>query len=105
MKSTTLAALALIGASFAATPASAMPLNQGIAKYVPPSQVVQVDMRRDGMGLFGHRHRDNDFRFGLGLGFPLALGLGYDEGRPECIGRWYKYHGRWHCHGRLVWDY
>lgn len=32
MKTVTLAALALIGASFAAVPASAMPANQGIAK-------------------------------------------------------------------------
>jgi hypothetical protein len=82
MKTVTLAALALIGASFAATPASAMPSNQGIAKYVPQSQVVQVGHRR-GKRFF--RHHD-DFRFGLGFGFPL-VGLG----APLYADRYYDY--------------
>lgn len=43
MKTMTLAALALAGVGFA-VPASAMPVTQGSGKYLPQSQVVQVDM-------------------------------------------------------------
>jgi hypothetical protein len=81
MKTVTWAALALMGASFA-VPATAMPANQGIAKYVPQSQVVDVGMRKwKGSHHNYWRHRrhhghDNDFGFGFGLGLPVAFGLG-----------------------------
>ena len=106
MKTVTLAALALIGASFAVTPASALPLNQGIAKYVPQSQVVEVGKRRMGNHYWRRRHHDNDFRFGFGVGLPLAFGLGLAyQDRPHCLGYWHRhYSGRLHCHGELVWD-
>ena len=113
MKTIALAA-ALIGASFALTPASAMIANQGIAKDVPSSQVVEVGNRKwknsnRHWRRHGRRHRDNDFNFGFGLGFPLALGLGYGlaspyyyRDRPRCDGYWHRhYSGRLHCHGDL----
>jgi hypothetical protein len=110
MKTVTLAALALMGASFAATPAPAMPVNQGIAKYVPQSQVVEVGRRRGNHNYWRRRHHDNDFRFGVGFGLPLAFGLGlatpyYYRDRPHCYGYWHRhYSGRLHCHGDLIWD-
>jgi hypothetical protein len=111
MKAVALAAL-LIGASFAVSPASAMPANQGIAKYVPQSQVVEVGMNKwkgSNHNYWRRRHHhdnDNDFGFGFGLGFPLALGLGlatpYYRDRPRCDGYWHRhYSGRLHCHGTL----
>ena len=113
MKTIALAAV-LIGASFAVTPASAMTVNQGVAKYVPSSQVVEVGKRKwknsnHHWRRHGRRHRDNDFGFGFGLGFPLALGLGYGlaspyyyRDRPRCDGYWHRhYSGRLHCHGDL----
>ena len=115
MKTTLLAGVALIGASFVATSASAMPMSPGVATFAPESQVVQVG-NWDGKHRWKHRrwhrhrhHHDNDFRFGFG--FPLFLGLGYGLGTRyynddvDCIGRWHRhYSGRLHCHGQLVWD-
>ena len=90
MKTVTLAAVALMGIGFAA-PASAMPLNQGSAKYVPQPQVVEVGKWKGGNHRYWRRrHHDND-NFGFGFGFPLALGLGV--GAPLYADRYYGYGG------------
>lgn len=109
MKTITLAALALMGASFAATPASAAPFNPSLSSITPDelSSVIQVDRRGRGGKRFHGRDRDHNFGF---WGFPLALGLGYGLGtryyyendRPQCDGRWHRHrYNRWHCHGDL----
>ena len=113
MKKLTVAAIALIAASFLATSGSAMPLNAGVTSYAPDATVVQVGHRWDGKRKFRrhrHRHHDHD-RFSFGFGFPLFLGLGYGLGTRyyrddvDCIGRWHRhYSGRLHCHGQLVYD-
>ena len=120
MKSTLLAAVAIIGVSFAVTSSSAMPLIPGVTSITPESQVIQVGQKHswnnnwnnNGKKRRWHRHRhhnDNDFRFGFG--FPLVFGLGYGLGTRyynddvDCIGRWHRhYSGRLHCHGQLVYD-
>lgn len=89
MKTVTLAALALIGVGFA-IPASAMPVTQGSAKYVPQSEIVKVDMWNGSHNYWRRHHRrhNDDFRFGFGLGFPLALGAA-----PFYGNRYYGYEG------------
>jgi hypothetical protein len=112
MKTVTLAALALMGASITATPASAAPFNPGMTSITPDelSNVVQVGGRgREGKRFRGHDDHDFGFRGGF-WAFPLALGLGYGLGsryyyendRPQCDGRWHRHrYNKWHCHGDL----
>lgn len=118
MKILTVAAMALIGASFAATSASAMPVNPGVKSFASESQVIQIgDWKGKHSGkknYWKHRrgHRDRDRNFSFGFGIPLALGLGYglsngyyNNDDVDCIGRWHRHNsGRLHCHGQLVWD-
>jgi len=114
MKKLTVAAAALVGASFLAMPGSAMPLNSGLTSYTPDSAVVQVNHRWNGKHRFWrhrHRHHHDHDRFTFGFGFPLFLGLGYGLGSRyyrddvDCIGRWHRHSsGRLHCHGQLVYD-
>jgi hypothetical protein len=116
MKTVTFAALALLGAGIAfspASPASAVPLSPGSLGISADqsSNVIEVGKRRSGKRYFRHKRRrghDRDFHFGLGI--PLLFGLGYGLGhhryyndRPECYGDWHKHrNGRLHCHGDLI---
>jgi hypothetical protein len=112
MKTVTLAALAVIGAGWAASSASAAPITSVPAVFAPAqTSVIQVDHRK----WKGHhnrkwrhrRHHDNDFSFGFGFGVPF-VGLGvrpYYDRDVDCIGRWHRHYRRLHCHGQLVYDY
>lgn len=110
MKIATLAAVALVGASFAAAPASATAIGSGISKFEPSTQVMEIGHRHGKKRFFKRRrHRDRDFGFHFGFGVPLFLGLGHalshrHHDDVDCIGRWHRHKSRWHCHGQIVWD-
>jgi hypothetical protein len=121
MKRLTVATMALIGASFLASPGSAMPMNAGVGAYTPESAVIQVGSKWDGKyGSWNgkrkywrhrrhrHHHHDHD-NFAFGFGIPLFLGAialaNRDRDDVDCIGRWHRHSsGRFHCHGDLVYD-
>jgi hypothetical protein len=132
MKRLTLAAVALLGASMAASPALAAPVTPGAANSNVMTTALddfliaeQAGDRKWGKrwgkrkwrygkfhkrrfhGKRRHRFRDHDddFDFSFGFGFPLA-GYGLSHYRDyDCIGWWHRHRsGRLHCHGQLVWD-
>ena len=101
MKTVTLAALALIGASFAAIPVFAAPLNPGITNQgildVAPGEfsgVVQVVDRK--------RKQKLKLNFGYGGSFIPGYVL-TPYGRRDCRGWWHQHSDETlHCHGVLV---
>jgi hypothetical protein len=101
MKTITLATLVLIGASFAAIPAFAVPLspgmaNQGILKVAPDEflGVMQVVDKK--------RKRKLRLKFGYGDNFSPGYVL-TPYGRRDCRGWWHQHSdGTLHCHGVLV---
>ncbi len=127
MKGLTLAALVLLGAGMAASPALAAPVTPGAANSSVMTTALddflvaeQVGDRKWGKKRWRHgkwhkrrfhrrRHRfhdDDDFNFSFGFGFPfLAYGLSHHYYRDyDCIGWWHRHRTRLHCHGQLVWD-
>lgn len=104
MKAFALAIFALL-----VTPFFASPVTPRIGLNPDDVSMVQtVDERKDNNGFFSWDEGEDELRLRFGFGEPLVgherYYDGYNFDLPECNGRWHRHrwHGRWHCHARLI---
>jgi hypothetical protein len=103
-------ALALVTFALLVTPSFASPVMPRISVAPNDVSMVQtVDERKDDNGFFSWDEDEDELRLRLGFG-QILLGHGsryyegYDFDLLECNGHWHRHrwHGRWHCHIRLI---